>query len=145
MSTALPVVLIHGNDRERAALRAAFEGLPNVQIAGERGDLRAGIAMAHQSRPAILVLELSAPPDDVLTAAAQYKLDHPDVAIFFSTDLLDPETLLRAMRAGASEVLRNQSPSSSQRSPIAWNSPALPSRRTSPVISAASCRNRLSM
>jgi len=106
MSTPLTVVLVHRNERERAALRASFETMPNVQIAGERGDLRAGIAMAHQARPAILVLELSAPPDDVLTAAAQYKLDHPDVAIFFSTDLLDPETLLRAMRAGASEVLR---------------------------------------
>jgi len=106
MSTALPVVLVHRNERERAALRAAFEALPGVQIAGERGDLRAGIAMAHQTRPAILVLELSAPPDDTLNAAAQYKLDHPDVAIFFSTDLLDPDTLLRAVRAGASEVLR---------------------------------------
>jgi pilus assembly protein CpaE len=80
--------------------------LPNVQIAGERADLRAGIALAHQTRPAILVLELTAPVDDTLAAASQYKLDHPDVAIFVATDLLDPDTLMRAMRAGASEVLR---------------------------------------
>jgi pilus assembly protein CpaE len=106
MTTALTVVLVHRNANERAALRAAFEALPNVQIAGERGDLRAGVAMAQQARPALLVLELSAPADDTLAAAAQYKLDHPEVAIFFSTDLLDPDTLLRAMRAGASEVLR---------------------------------------
>jgi pilus assembly protein CpaE len=107
MSTApLTVVLVHRNASERAALRSAFEGLSRVQIAGERGELRAGVAMAHQARPNLLVLELAAPADDTLAAAAQYKLDHPDVAIFFYSDLLDPEMLLRAMRAGASEVLR---------------------------------------
>ncbi len=106
MSTTLTVVLVHQNERERAALRAAFEALPNTQIAGERGDLRAGIAMAHQVRPAILVIDLPSPPDDALSAAAAYKLDHPDVSIFFATDQMDPDTLLRAMRAGATEVLR---------------------------------------
>ena len=106
MSTSIPILLVHRNELERSALKAAFETLPNVQIAGERSDLRAGIALAHQTRPAILVLELSAPVDDTLAAAGQYKLNHPDVAIFFATDLMDPDTLLRAMRAGASEVLR---------------------------------------
>jgi pilus assembly protein CpaE len=106
MTTALTVVLVHRNATERAALRAAFEALPNVQIAGERGELRAGIAMAHQVRPAILVLELTTPVDEMLAAASKYKLDHPEGAIFFSTDLIEPETLVRAMRAGASEVLR---------------------------------------
>ncbi len=106
MNTALTVVLVHGNATERASLRSAFETMPKVQILGERSDLRAGIAMAHQARPSILVLELSAPVEDGLAAASSYKLDHPEVSIFFSTDVLDPETLLRAMRAGATEVLR---------------------------------------
>ncbi|MBI5710592.1 MAG: P-loop NTPase [Candidatus Eisenbacteria bacterium] len=106
MSNGLSVVLVHRSERERAGLKAAFEALPNVQVAGERSDLRAGIALAHQVRPAILVLELAAPVDDTLAAAGQYKLDHPDVAIFLCTDVFDPDTLLRAMRAGATEVLR---------------------------------------
>jgi pilus assembly protein CpaE len=106
MSNVISIVLVHGNERERTSIRAAFEALPNVQIAGERSELRAGMAMAHQARPQILVIELAHPVDDTLSAAAQYKLDHPEVAIFFSSDVLDPDTLLRAMRAGASEVLR---------------------------------------
>lgn len=106
MNAPLTVVLVHRNANERAALRSAFEALPKIQVLGERGDLRAGIAMAHQARPGILVLELSAPVDDTLAAAATYKMDHPEVAIFFSTDQLDPDTLLRSMRAGASEILR---------------------------------------
>jgi pilus assembly protein CpaE len=77
-----------------------------VEIAGERSDLRSGIALARQSRPDILLLELGQPADETLAAAAQFRLDQPDCAIFMVTENLDPDTLLRAMRAGASEVLR---------------------------------------
>src|SRR5439155_2318734 len=59
MTTPLSVVLIHRNDVERAQLRGALEALPGVEIAGERADLRAGVALAHQAHPAILVLELA--------------------------------------------------------------------------------------
>jgi pilus assembly protein CpaE len=106
MTTPLSVVLIHRNDVERAQLRGALEALPGVEIAGERADLRAGIALAHQAHPAILVLELASPVDDVLTAATQYRYEDPDSAIFLVTEAVDPEMLLRAIRAGANEVLR---------------------------------------
>jgi pilus assembly protein CpaE len=107
MSTqTLTVVLVHRNDIERAQIRQALEAIAGVQIGGERNDLRAGMALAHQVRPDILLLELSGSGDDTLTAASQYRLENPDVAIFVSSDALSPETLMRAMRAGASEVLR---------------------------------------
>jgi pilus assembly protein CpaE len=106
MSTSIAVVIVHRNESERGALRTALEAMPNVQITGERPDLRAGMALAHQTRPAILVLELSPPVDDVLAAVSQYKMDHPEASILLYSDVLDPETLLRAMRAGVSEVLR---------------------------------------
>jgi pilus assembly protein CpaE len=106
MSQMTTVVLVHRDDYERNQLRAAFEALTGVQVAGERSDLRAGLALAHQARPNILVLELAPPIDDALNAAAQYKNEHPDCAIFLSCEQFDPETLLRALRAGAQEVLR---------------------------------------
>jgi pilus assembly protein CpaE len=106
MSQSLTVVLVHRDDYERGQLRLAFEALEGVQIGGERADLRAGLALAHQARPNILVLELTQPVDDGISAAAQFKMEHPDCAIFFATEVFDPETLLRALRAGAQEVLR---------------------------------------
>jgi pilus assembly protein CpaE len=106
MTTMLSVVLVHRNDFERGQLRAAFEALSGVQISGERSDLRAGLALAHSVTPGILVLELAQPVDDVLNAASHYRLEHPDAAIFFAAEVFDPETLLRAMRAGAQEILR---------------------------------------
>lgn len=104
--TGLSVVLIHRNDIERAQLRAALEALANVQIAGERPDLRSGLAMAHSVAPDILVLDLSAPYDDALHAASQFHVQHPDTAIFFAAEGFDSDILLRAMRSGAQEILR---------------------------------------
>ena len=106
MSQTTSVVLVHRDDYERGQLRLALEGLGGVQIAGERSDLRSGIALAHQVRPTVLVMDLSHPVEDGLHAASQFKLEHPDCAIFLVTDVFDPDTLLRALRAGAQEVLR---------------------------------------
>jgi pilus assembly protein CpaE len=106
MSPTLAVVLVHRDEAERAQYRATLEALAGVQIAGERADPRAGLAFAHQVRPQILVLELASPVDEILGAASQFRMEHPDCAIFFATEALDPETLLRALRAGAQEVLR---------------------------------------
>lgn len=106
MNSTLPVVLVHRDDYERGQLRSALEVLPGVQVAGERTDLRSGLALARQVRPVILVLELAQPVEDTLNAASQYKLDHPDCAIILASDVFDSDTLLRALRAGAQEVLR---------------------------------------
>src|SRR5438876_6147769 len=94
----LTVVLVQRNDMERAQLRGALEALPGVEIAGERADLRAGVALAHQAHPAILVLELASPVDEVLAAATQYRYEDQDAAIFLITEAVDPEMLLRAIR-----------------------------------------------
>lgn len=106
MSQTMTAVLVHRDDYERGQMRLALEALPGIQIAGERSELRSGMALAHQVRPTILVMELSHPVEDGLHAASQFKMDQPECAIFLMTDVFDPDTLLRALRAGAQEVLR---------------------------------------
>jgi pilus assembly protein CpaE len=99
------IVLVHRDDYERGQLRTALEAL-TVQIVGERSELRAGIALAHQVRPSILIMELAQPVEESLFTASQFKNEHPECAIFLVTEVFDPDTLLRALRAGAQEVLR---------------------------------------
>ena len=106
MNTTLTIVLVHRDDYERGQLRLALEALPGAQIVGERSELRSGIALANQARPAILLMELGQPVEEGLHTASQFKMEHPDCAIFLVTDVFDPDTLLRALRAGAQEVLR---------------------------------------
>ncbi len=106
MSVNLSVVIIHRDPIERNQLHAALDALPGVQVVGERPDLRSGIALASQVQPQILIMELAPPLDDGLSIAAQYHMQHPNCAIFLMTDANDSDTLLRALRAGAQEVLR---------------------------------------
>ena len=106
MANAISAVLVHRDPHERAQLRAALAAIPGVQLAGERADVRAGLAFARQARPAILLLDLAPPVDDTLVAASQFRLEHPEVALFFWAVSYEPETLVRAIRAGAQEVLR---------------------------------------
>jgi pilus assembly protein CpaE len=105
MNSTPTIVLVHRDDYERAQLRTALESLP-VQIAGERSELRSGVALAHQVLPSILIMDLAHPVEEGLYAASQFKNEHPECAIFLVTDVFDPDTLLRALRAGAQEVLR---------------------------------------
>jgi pilus assembly protein CpaE len=106
VSATLSVVLVHRDDYERAQLRQALETFPGIQVVGERSELRSGIALANQVRPGILLVELAQPVEEGLHAVSQFKMEQPDCAIFLSTEVFDPDTLLRALRAGAQEVLK---------------------------------------
>jgi pilus assembly protein CpaE len=99
-------VLVHRDDQERGQIRQALESLEGVTLAGERNDMRAGLALAHQVRPGILILHMAQPVEEALHAASQFKVENPESAIFLATDVFDPDTLLRALRSGAQEVLR---------------------------------------
>jgi len=106
MTQVLSLVLVDRSQGKRQQLRQALEALTGVQIAGERADLRSGVALAHQVRPAVLLLELAAPIDDALGAASQFKLENPDTTILFTADAYDQDLLLQAMRSGASDILK---------------------------------------
>jgi len=106
MTQVLSLVLVDRNPSKRQQLRQALETAAGVQIAGERADLRSGIALAYQVRPGVLLLELAEPIEDALAAASQFKLENPDTAILFTAEAYDQDLLLQAMRSGASDILK---------------------------------------
>ncbi len=100
------VLLILEDDVNRRLTRAVLEGLPGVQVAGERSELRSGLLLARQLRPRIVLLDLPDAYEEALSAAGNFKLDCPDAALFLMSNSLDPQVLLKAIRAGAQEVLK---------------------------------------
>jgi len=106
MTQLLSLVLVDRNPGKRLQLRQALEATSGVQISGERADLRSGVALAHQVRPAVLLLELAAPIEDALGAASQFRLENPDTVILFTAEVYDQDLLLQAMRSGASDILK---------------------------------------
>jgi pilus assembly protein CpaE len=103
---AITVLLILEDEQNRRSTQAALTGLPGVEVVGERFELRSGLLLARQRHPRIVLLDLPDNYDETLNAAGQFKMDLPDTALFLLTNNLDPQLLLRAIRAGAQEVLK---------------------------------------
>jgi len=103
---AVTVLLILEDEANRRGTRAAIEGLPGIEIVGERGELRSGLLLARQLRPRIVLLDIPDGYEEALSAAGNFKMDSPDVALFLMSNTLDPQVLLKAIRAGAQEVLK---------------------------------------
>jgi pilus assembly protein CpaE len=103
---AVTVLLILEDDANRRTTRAALQGLGGVEIVGERNELRSGLLLARQRVPRVVLLDLPDNYDEALTAAGHFKLDAPDTALFLLSNSLDPQLLLKAIRAGAQEVLK---------------------------------------
>ena len=99
-------LLILDDESNRRTTRAALQGLPGVEVVGERTELRSGLLLALQRRPRIVILDLPEAYEEALTAAGNFKMDAPDSALFLLSNSLDPQLLLRAIRAGAQEVLK---------------------------------------
>lgn len=105
-SNEVTILLILEDEVNRRATRNALQGLPGVEIVGERSELRSGLLLARQRAPRIVLLDLPDDYEEALTAAGQFKLDAPDTALFLLSNTLDPQLLLKAIRAGAQEVLK---------------------------------------
>src|ERR1041385_3485528 len=106
-SGMITLLLILSDEKVRASTRAALEGLPGVELVGERSELRSGLLLARQLRPRVVLLDLpDINSDEALSAAGAFKLDAPDIALFLMSNTLDPQVLLKAIRSGAQEVLK---------------------------------------
>jgi pilus assembly protein CpaE len=103
---AITVLLILEDEQNRRGTQATLSSLPGVEVVGERNELRSGLLLARQRHPRIVLLDLPDHYEEALNAAGQFKMDLPDTALFLLTNNLDPQLLLRAIRAGAQEVLK---------------------------------------
>lgn len=102
----MTTLLILEDEASRPLTLSMLRGIPGIEIVGERHELRSGLLLARQKHARLVVLDLSKDYDESLQAAAQFKMDAPDTALFLLGGSLDPQFLLKAIRAGASEVLK---------------------------------------
>jgi pilus assembly protein CpaE len=105
-SEPVTALLILEDEASRRTTQGVVASLPGIEVVGERHELRSGLLLARQKRPRLVVLDLPDACDESLTAAGQFKLDAPDTALFLVGGSLDPQFLLKAIRAGAQEVLK---------------------------------------
>jgi pilus assembly protein CpaE len=104
VSSKFTAVVIDSDDSARNSLITQLRTTPGVSVEADAGDLTLGMKLARQVRPMLLVIELK-PVDEALAAAERYHLEYPSTTIFITSSDATPNTILRAMRAGAKEYL----------------------------------------
>jgi len=105
VSAQITAVVIDSDDSSRNSLITQLRTMPGVKVEADAGDLQLGMKLARQVRPALLVLEAK-PLDEALAAAERFHLEYPATSIFILSSDVQPNTILRAMRAGAKEFLQ---------------------------------------
>jgi DNA-binding NarL/FixJ family response regulator len=104
------IVIADDQAMVRAGLRMVVDSDPGMEVVGEAADGREAIAVARRTRPDIVLMDISMPRLDGLSAAKEL-LDAPSPPKIITLTTFDTdENLYAALRAGTSGFLLKVSP-----------------------------------
>ncbi|MBX0299150.1 response regulator transcription factor [Cryobacterium sp. 1639] len=108
--TRIRVVLVDDEALVRSGLRLILEGDPELQVVGEAGDGRAGMLLTIDSQPDVVLMDIRMPQLDGLAATRELLAAQPDLKIIVLTTFDTDESVLTALRLGASGFLLKDTP-----------------------------------
>lgn len=95
------VVVVEDHPLYRAAVVSLAAGLPGFEVVGAYGDADAALAAAAVDSPDVVVLDLSLPGTDGISALGSFRALEPAPSVLVLTMSEDPPVLAAAVRAGA--------------------------------------------
>jgi DNA-binding NarL/FixJ family response regulator len=103
MTTARPVRVVVADDHPmfREGLQAAMRAVDEIDIVGLASDGRELLAVVNDTRPDVVLTDLSMPGMDGAAATGMIRARHPGIAVLVVTMHDDNQALLSALRAGA--------------------------------------------
>jgi DNA-binding NarL/FixJ family response regulator len=102
---AIGVLIVDDHPIVREGLRRALERDPGFHVLGEAATGTEAIIQAHRLRPDVVLMDLSLPELDGISATATLRRDLPDIEVVVLTGVLNPTSVIQAMQAGASGYL----------------------------------------
>ena len=104
MPDEITVLIVDSDERSRAGIKGLLASMPVAAVVGDAPDIKRGLKLVKQLKPALVIMELS-PVTEALQAAEKIKTEHPQTAVYVTASDPGAEVILKAMRAGASEFL----------------------------------------
>jgi DNA-binding NarL/FixJ family response regulator len=105
------VLLVDDQALLRAGLRVLLESEDDIAVVGEAGDGEEGIALARETRPDVVLMDISMPGLDGLDATKRIAADDglEGVRVLILTTFEDDDRVFTALRGGASGFLAKDS------------------------------------
>ncbi|MCW5963056.1 MAG: response regulator transcription factor [Bryobacterales bacterium] len=94
----------------RQGMRTLLASEPDIEIVGEARSGNEALLMVDQSRPDLVLMDVSMPGLSSFEATRQLKRIRPDLKVLFLTMYDDEDYLLESMQAGASGYILKDSP-----------------------------------
>jgi DNA-binding NarL/FixJ family response regulator len=106
------ILLVDDHPVVRHGLRGMLDAEPDLSVVGEAASGPDGVALAVESRPDIVLMDLRMPDGDGVTATEQILARVPGVRVMVLTTYESDRDILRAIEAGATGyLLKDASPS----------------------------------
>jgi DNA-binding NarL/FixJ family response regulator len=105
LSRAIRVILADDHVLFRQALRHLLEMESDIRVVAEADDGSAVLDLVTQHLPDVVVLDLSMPAHDGISAAETLRMRYPKIGIIMLTMFAEDAKVIRAIRAGADGYL----------------------------------------
>jgi DNA-binding NarL/FixJ family response regulator len=105
------VLLVDDHALLREGLRTIVEAAPDLHVVGEAGDGHAALEFVGSTAPDVVLMDLSMPMMDGVTATRRITEEHPEAQVLVLTSFSDGDRVLDALDAGASGyILKDAEP-----------------------------------
>ncbi|MDH4208821.1 MAG: response regulator transcription factor [Anaerolineae bacterium] len=105
MSEPLRVLLVDDHILFRRGVQAVLASRPDMEVVGEAGDGFEALALARETMPDVILMDISMPGCDGLEATRRIKQELPYVKVFMLTVSDADEHLFEALKSGAQGYL----------------------------------------
>jgi DNA-binding NarL/FixJ family response regulator len=105
MSRGISVILVDDHVLFRQALRHLLETVPDIRVVAEASDGSAVERLVERHQPDVVVMDVSMPAIDGITATGMLRDRYPHLGIIVLTMFAEDAQVIRAIRAGADGYL----------------------------------------
>ena len=98
---AIRVLLVDDHSVVREGLHMFLGRDPELAVVGEAADGAEAVALARQLRPDVVLMDLLMPVMDGIAATAAIREELPDIEVVALTSVLESESVVGAVKAGA--------------------------------------------
>lgn len=102
------IVLVDDHDVVRVGLKTLLDRRPGFTVVGEAGTVAEAVAVAHQSHPDVVVMDIRLPDGNGVEACREIRAERPDTKVIMLTSYADDEAIYGSIMAGASGYLLKQ-------------------------------------